>query len=42
MEDRHRVVDRPITSGYRNDAMRIDTRRHFNLPGPIYWPKRRV
>ena len=25
IEDRQRVVDRPITSGYRNDAMRIDT-----------------
>jgi hypothetical protein len=24
IEDGHRVVDRPITSGYRNDAMRID------------------
>src|SRR5262249_16015195 len=22
IEDRHRFVDRPITSGYRNDAMR--------------------
>jgi hypothetical protein len=26
IEARHRVVDRPIISGYRNDAMRIDTR----------------
>jgi len=24
IEDGHRAVDRPITSGYRNDAMRID------------------
>jgi hypothetical protein len=24
IEDEHRVVGRPITSGYRNDAMRID------------------
>ncbi|MGB7836224.1 MAG: hypothetical protein WBL84_28900, partial [Xanthobacteraceae bacterium] len=25
IEDRRRMVDRPITFGYRNDAMRIDT-----------------
>ncbi|MGK7062836.1 hypothetical protein AB4853_40980 [Bradyrhizobium sp. 1050_B9_N1_2] len=25
IEDMYRVVDRPITSSYRNDAMRIDT-----------------
>jgi hypothetical protein len=24
LQIRHRVVDRPITCGYRNDAMRID------------------
>jgi len=42
IEDRRRVVDRPITSGYRNDAMRIDTGDCFNLLGPIYWPRQRI
>ena len=44
IEDGHRVIDRP-TSGYRNDAMRIDhldTRGGFNLPRPIHWPRRQA
>ena len=31
--------DRPITSGYRNDARRIDTGGVSNLPGPIHLPR---
>ena len=41
IEDGHRVVDRPITSGYRNDAMRIDqldTKGGFNLPRRFIGP----
>jgi hypothetical protein len=45
IEDGCRVVDRPITSGYRNDAMRIDhldTKGGFNLPRPIHWLRRQL
>jgi hypothetical protein len=44
IEDGHRVVDRPITSGYRNDAMRIDqlyTEGGFDLPRRFIGPGNR-
>jgi len=42
IEDRHRVVDRPITSGYRNDAMRIDAGGVSICRGRFTCPRRRV
>jgi hypothetical protein len=37
IEDGHRVVDRPITSGYRNDAMQVD---HLDTGGVSMCPGR--
>jgi hypothetical protein len=39
IEDGRRVVDRPITSGYRNDAMRIAARGVSICRGPIHLPQ---